>query len=310
MNEFESWPHVVLQRGTTRLTVLLPDPHHGYYRGPRFDWSGMVALAEADGHTFFGSWREPPHRPRANDDAAGTAEEFGMGPLTSNPSPLGYEDAPAGGEFLKIGVGRLVKAAEPVYSFGALYRIAAPAAWEVQSEADSIACIQEEKPLRGHGFRYEKSVKILEKAAGFEIRRVLENTGTTRIVQTHYCHNFMRIDDAPVGRNYSVELPFTPRLEQTAGEFLVLDGRLLRFAADPGPRDGFFALVAGFGGSAGHNSLVLRGEAAGVRISGSLPVERLQFFGTGRTLCPEAFVRIALDPAEKLGWTTRYEFLT
>jgi hypothetical protein len=308
MNEFERWPHVVLRRGDLRLTVLLPDLVRGYYRGPRFDWSGMVALAEWKGHTFFESWREPPHRPRANDDAAGTAEEFGMGPLTDNPPPVGYDDAAVGESFLKIGVGRLVKVRQPVYSFGALYCMERAAAWEINAGDDSVTFTQEERPLRGHAFRYTKTVAISEDCCGFEIRRTLKNTGATRIVQTHYCHNFLRIDDEPVGQSYSVELPFAVHLEQTAGDVLTARGRLLLFSRNPGPRDGFFGLVGGYGPIAGENEITIRGPAAEVTITGTLPLARLQFFGTGRTLCPEAFVRIEPGPAEEVEWGTEYRF--
>jgi hypothetical protein len=309
MNEFESWPHAVLEGAETRVIVMLPDPHHGYYRGPRFDWSGMVALAEWNGHTFLGSWREPPHKPRANDDAAGTAEELGMGPLTSNPGPVGYEDAEVGAEFLKIGVGRLVKVREPVYSFGALYRISAPCSWDVRTEPGLIAFETEEKPLRGHAFRYSKTVSILPDRSGFQVERRLENTGSTRIVQTHYSHNFLRIDDEPVGRAYSVELPFVPRLEQEAGGILVVRGSGLSLGRDPSSTDGFFGLLSGFGSDPGQNSVTVRTRQAAVRITGSLPVDRMQFFGTGRTICPESFVRIELEPARSASWTTTYELL-
>jgi len=208
MGEFDSWPHEIVRRGDLRLTVLLPDPVRGYYRGPRFDWSGMVAWAEWRGHTYFGSWREPPHRPRANDDAAGTAEEFGMGPLTGNPPPVGYDEAGVGEEFLKIGVGRLVKVPGPGYSFGALYEISQPASWDVRPGDGRIAFTQYERGLRGHAFLYRKAIAIDPDGAGFTISRALENHGTVAIEQTHYCHNFLRIDDLPIGPSYVMDLPF------------------------------------------------------------------------------------------------------
>jgi hypothetical protein len=35
--------------------VFLPDKKNGYYRAARFDWSGILACASLNGHTFFGS---------------------------------------------------------------------------------------------------------------------------------------------------------------------------------------------------------------------------------------------------------------
>jgi hypothetical protein len=309
MSEFERWPHVVIQGGDVRLTVLLPDPVQGYYRGPRFDWSGMVALAEWKGHSFFGSWREPPHRPRANDDAAGTAEEFGMGPLTGNPPPVGYDDAAIGKVFLKIGVGRLVKVREPVYSFGARYRMARPVAWDTRLEEGSITFTQADGPLRGHAFLYRKTVAISANGSGFEILRTLANLGSTRIVQTHYCHNFLRIDDIPVGVTYSMEMPYTPVFQQASGDILGIRSKTVIFQRDPTAREGFFGLLGGYGGSSKDNCLTIKGSRAAVRIEGTESLSRFQLFGTARTISPEAFALLEVEPGATKNWASRYLFL-
>jgi hypothetical protein len=309
MNEFERWPHLIMEECGVKLTVLLPDPLNGYYRGPRFDWAGTVAFAEWNSHTFFGSWRSAPHRPRANDDAAGTAGEFGMGPLTGNPPPIGYDDAAIGETFLKIGVGRLVKAADEPYSFGALYRIARPGSWDIRQDARSVSFATADGPLRGHAFRYSKTIEVEPSRPGFAVHHVLENTGELPILQTHYCHNFMRIDEHPVGREYAIELPFAASFGQEAGGVLEAKGRTVGLRRDPDPDEGFFALLEGFGGTAEHAHLTVRAAGTGVRISGSEPICRLQVFGTRRTICPEPFVRIDLAPGRAMRWSIRYEFL-
>ena len=48
------FPQVVIANKLLKATVYLPDAEKGFYRGTRFDWSGMVAQAEYKGHTFFG----------------------------------------------------------------------------------------------------------------------------------------------------------------------------------------------------------------------------------------------------------------
>jgi hypothetical protein len=306
--EFTSWPHAVLDGAGVRLLVLLPDPFQGYYRGPRFDWAGTVAWAQARGHTFFGSWRDPPHRPRANDDAAGTAGEFGMGPLTDNPPPIGYNDARPGEAFLKIGVGQLLKVEEPTYSFGALYRILRPAAWGIRTEPGALTFTQEEGPVRGHAFRYQKTVRVSHGDPSFTVEHRLVNTGAHPIEQTHYCHNFMRIDDAPIGRSYSVEFPFRPRFSQHTADVLALQGHTVSFLRDPGPDEGFFALVAGFGTDPADNVAIVHSASTSLRMTGSLPLCRFQIFGTGRTLCPEPFVSLSILPGRAVDWTIRYDF--
>src|SRR5262249_29073743 len=72
--------------------VYLPDPVSGHYRGPRFDWSGMVGEVTCDGRQFFGSLYPKNDDPRSHDyNATGPADEFGM------TSPLGYDEAGPGG---------------------------------------------------------------------------------------------------------------------------------------------------------------------------------------------------------------------
>src|SRR3954468_4633274 len=99
-------PRHVLEGGGVKLTVDLPDAKTGFYRGTRFDWSGVVATAEVGGHTVFGYWKVT-HDPANHDDVPGPAEEVG------HAEPLNYTAAPVGGTFVKIGVGELVKPAEP-----------------------------------------------------------------------------------------------------------------------------------------------------------------------------------------------------
>ena len=51
-------PRHVLERDGLKLTVLLPDAQTGFYRGTRFDWSGVVEKAEVNGHTLLPPWLE------------------------------------------------------------------------------------------------------------------------------------------------------------------------------------------------------------------------------------------------------------
>ena len=100
-----------------QAVVFLPDAQSGYYRGPRFDWSGIVGCASLNGHTFFGEWFNR-YDPEGNDAVTGPAEEF-----RHPTSELGYDDAAPGGLFLKIGVGLLRRTDEKPYRFGGAYPI-------------------------------------------------------------------------------------------------------------------------------------------------------------------------------------------
>jgi hypothetical protein len=244
-----------------------------------------------------------------HDDTAGTAGEFGMGPRTGNPPPVGYEEAGRGEPFLKIGVGQLARIAEQSYDYAALYRISRPAAWDIRRDEKGISFTQEDGPVRGHAFRYVKGITLSPTDASLTLSHTLSNTGTRQLRQTHYCHNFIRIDERDVGRDVSLELPFVPELSQVRGSALVSEGRRVRLSRDPGPTEEFFALVTGFGDGAGENTVLVRAPGAALRISGDLPLVRFQVWGTGRTICPEPFVALDLLPGEAVTWAIRYDFL-
>src|SRR5437660_1635112 len=87
-------PRHVLEGHGLKLTLYLPDAANGYYRGTRFDWSGLVATAEFGGHVVFSNWLGK-NAPTFHSSGSGTAEEF--------TEPLGYAEAPVGGTYVKIG---------------------------------------------------------------------------------------------------------------------------------------------------------------------------------------------------------------
>lgn len=46
------YPKLQLDNGEIRVSIFLPDAERGYYRGTRFDWSGIIERVEYDGHRF------------------------------------------------------------------------------------------------------------------------------------------------------------------------------------------------------------------------------------------------------------------
>ena len=47
------YPQADISNGQIRVKLNLPDSQRGYYRGTRFDWSGVIAKLEYNGHTYF-----------------------------------------------------------------------------------------------------------------------------------------------------------------------------------------------------------------------------------------------------------------
>ena len=120
-------PSHQLTNGEITATVYLPDAKNGFYTTTRFDWSGAIVSLKYKGHDYYGIWfsrvtdvydfgYEGPNKDVISADftaMVGPAEEFGA---------LGYNDVPAGGLFVKPGVG-VLKRAEMNYNHSLPYVI-------------------------------------------------------------------------------------------------------------------------------------------------------------------------------------------
>ncbi len=51
-------PTADVSNTSVRATIYLPDAESGYYRGTRFDWSGVISSLKWNGHEYFGQWFE------------------------------------------------------------------------------------------------------------------------------------------------------------------------------------------------------------------------------------------------------------
>ena len=91
--------NIVLVKDGLELTLCPPSFEDGYYRGTRFDHSGIFRRIVLDGFVFADEWFDR-YDPYAHDAVCGTSEEFGES---------GYEHAEVGDVFVKPGVGLLLK---------------------------------------------------------------------------------------------------------------------------------------------------------------------------------------------------------
>ena len=47
---------IQISNGIIEATIHPPDPVHGFYRGTRFDWSGVIGSLKYAGHDYYGPW--------------------------------------------------------------------------------------------------------------------------------------------------------------------------------------------------------------------------------------------------------------
>ena len=301
------FPKVTLTNGMLQILVLLPDAAHGYYRGPRFDWSGMVAQATYHGHTFFGEWKTP-HDSVGNDDVVGPADEFGMGYLGAT-GPLGYTEAKPGENFLKIGVGLQRKIEEAEYDFYHNYQIITPGTWKIRHDRSWIEFHQELSDGRGYGYSYMKKISLPRGRPEMVITHTLKNTGTKPINTSYYCHNFTRIDEEPLGPSYVVRFPFSVTTKSDIEHTAIQDYEL-HFPTVLKPDESIFLELSGSSQAVRDNTVTVENVTshAGVKIQGDQPVQYFHFFGVSSAACPEPFLDIHLAPGEQTEWGSTYTF--
>jgi hypothetical protein len=286
-----------------RLTLYLPDAEHGYYRGARFDWAGMIAKAEWNGHALFADWKTP-HRPDDPEGGIGPCEEFGM------TSPLGYDDASVGGTFVKIGVGELRKAKNEPYRFNERYQVVRPGAWTVDRTAKSITFTQELSHPAGWGYRYTKTIAVADELATFVIRRTLVNTGSKAIETDQYNHNFFSVNGDPIGPNYQLRFGFSATLAPGADlrDAAKLDAGVWTFP-QPLTKGTAFATLVGYRATAADHAFTLEHTPSdlALRVTGDKPLSKFNVWCIGTAACPEPYVEIKLAPKQECRWTSRYE---
>jgi hypothetical protein len=296
-------PQRVLANKAIKLTLYVPDVEKGYYRGVRFDWSGLVARVEYKKHTLFAEWKTP-HKPDDPEGALGTAEEFGI------QSPPGYKDAKPGETFLKIGVGELRKEKDEDYFFMTPYPIATTGTWKYTTTNTSAEFEQTLAAESGWGYRYVKRLRLDGEKPAFTIAHELHNTGKKRIDTDVYCHNFIIFDGDPIGPNYRIRFGFPARAPENhqLGDLAEVTDKGLAVRRELGDKT-FQVRLDGLTGKAADNTFTVEHARSrlALRVVGDTPLSKFNVWSIKTALCPEPFVAVKLDPGESMKWSSRYE---
>ena len=209
----QSHPSHQITNGEITATVYLPDAKNGFYTTTRFDWSGAIGSLRYKGHDYYGNWfskitdiydfgYEGPNKDVISADftaMVGPAEEFGA---------LGYNDVPAGGLFVKPGIG-VLKRDEMNYNHSRPYPIANGGKWDVKTSRDAVEFTHTlSEPSIGFGYVYTKVVRLTPGKPQMTISHVMKNTGSKPIVTNVYNHNFTTIDKQPTGPDVEITVPW------------------------------------------------------------------------------------------------------
>src|SRR5215212_1092670 len=67
------FPEATITNGLIEARIYLPDAKQGYYRGSRFDWSGVMPELKYEDHSYFGQWFEQ-YSPTLHDAIMGPVD--------------------------------------------------------------------------------------------------------------------------------------------------------------------------------------------------------------------------------------------
>jgi hypothetical protein len=300
------YPEARISNGVLQATLQLPDAKSGYYRGSRFDWSGAISSLQFKGHEYFGKWFDG-FDPKNHDNIMGPVEEFltdGMG--------VGYEEAKAGGSFVKIGVGAVRKYADRPFEQFHTYEIADNGKWSVRRGADFVEFTQVLGDVNGYAYVYTKTVRLVKGKPEMVLEHSLKNTGKKTISSSVYEHNFYMLDQQPAGPEYSVQFPFNAHAQADLHGLAETRGKELAYLKELQDKQSVYTLIDGFGNAALDYNIKVENRKAGigVRQTSDRPLSKLAFWSIRSTVCPEAYIDFSVAPGHETKWKINYEFYT
>jgi hypothetical protein len=315
-------PQVKLTNGVLHLTVYTPDAAKGFYRGTRFDWAGVIGHLDYAGHSYYGPWFTKT-APGVDDFSiqdsgvvAGPSSAI-VGPVEeffTREKALGFDEAAPGGTFIKIGVGVLRRPDNKDYTSYIQYPIVDGGKRSVQVHSSSITFTQDVMdPASGYGYHYVKTVRLVQGKPQMVIEHTLTSTGKHEIESDVFDHNFLSLDELPIGPAYSITLPFNIQLKHVYGLGLAsIDGHRILYKKVLEGQDCFATVMRGFGTTASDYDVKIENTQAhaGLRINGDKPLQSIEIWSIRSVLAVEPYVHIDIKPGESFTWHYTYTYFT
>lgn len=280
-----------------RLTVNIASPGT-LYRGSRFDWSGFITQVNLDDqHTFC--------VPESLEEGKGSGGcglcgEFGIR------MPIGYDEAQVGECFPKLGVGNLIKPDDAPYDFFRPYTVN-PAEWEVDANDTEAVFSMRSQPCNGYRYSYTKKITLDNNR--LTIAYILQNTGDKPIETNEYCHNFVGIDNTPVGPQYKLRLPATAVVKLLQGDLIVSDAAAtVTWPIGPMKQEFYCTVTPSCAQEQFSWELINSTAGVGVREKDDFIPSDFAIWGSNHVISPESFVSISIKPGQTQQWMREYEF--
>ncbi len=311
-------PSAEIANGQLRVKIYLPDSKAGYYRGTRFDWSGVVYSLEYQGHDYYGPWFQKTDP--AVHDFIYDGPDITAGPCSAVTGPVdefgqvGWDEAKPGGTFVKIGIGALRKGDEAKYDNYHLYEIADPGKWSIKRKRDSIEFTQQlTDSASGYGYLYRKTLRLTPGKPELVLEHSLKNTGRRAIETSVYNHNFLVLDKQAPGPGLVITVPFQIHTARPpARELAEVRGNQIVYLKTLVDRDVATTPLEGFGASPADNQIRIENSklGAGMNITADRPLSRENLWSIRTVVAMEPFIAIAIEPGGEFTWKSTYSYYT
>ena len=294
-----------------RLHVEMFSPEDGLVT-TRFDRACHIYKVVLDGkHSF--CVPEQQIKSRVTSNGNGLCAQF-MWP------ELGLETT-AGERFAQLGVGLLtqVKDNQPYDKFGKYE--AELSDMRMETMPDRVLFVHDIPECRGVSVRIYREAILWENT--LTVFTNMENTGERTLDLSEYNHNFISIDNLPVGPGYHLHIPFDRNLsnltmvcstidnQQPVSELILMENN--QTATWSRPMDGLTYFkrteqrdilpMARY-----HWKLTHDTSPAWVSEMLSFAPHALALWGVEHCVCPEVYVKINVEPGVKQAWSRTWIF--
>jgi hypothetical protein len=302
-------PSVRIGNGLIDAKIYLVDSAKGFYRGTRFDQSGVIGSLTLGSQDFYGPWFDrvssevmdyifTPEGIVGGPDSAisGPVEEF---------APIGFEEAAPGDGFLKIGVGILKKPDAKPYDHYRIYQILDAGKRSVQTTRSSITFTQD---IAGR-FRYTKTLRLMPGQPQMRIEHILVNTGSTPITTSVYDHNFLKL--SPGNADIAVTLPFPVTPDNAPDpEIVRIAGNRILYVRPLVDKDRASFLITGFKNSRQDYDIKVEDTRTGaaVHVTADQALTKMNLWSVRTVMAVEPYIGIKLTPGATRRWTYIYTY--
>lgn len=183
----------------SRLVVEIPSPGEGVNCTTRFSRSAFISQVTLDGQYQF-CCPEPVRAYLPRSGGAGLCSEIKADSLS--------DEVAAGAYFPKFGVGLLKKPDEAPYSFRRRYECRP---FDIKVEAAQTTAVFETQPApcQGYALRDKRIVELKDNT--LTVFYEFENMGKKSMTLREYCHNFVTLEELPLGPDYYLEVAAAPQ---------------------------------------------------------------------------------------------------